>query len=179
MLYIEIACRWLLVLVFAYSAVSKLHSGAAFRRFRTWLAGLPLPVARRPGAAAVTVAAAEVCVVVLAALPWTRVAGLALAAAIMAVFITGTALAIARGTTATCECFGTSGTRLGRQHLARDGGLLAAAVLGAAAPGAHGAAAGAAVSVAAAVVIAILVVFLDDWLALFAAGPGPAAGARP
>ena len=162
-------------MVFAYSAFAKLRSGKAFRRFRTWLADLR--VTRRASAVAVAAVAAEVSVVVLAVLPWAVRAGLALAAALLAIFIVGTCLAIARGTTASCECFGTSGGQLGPHHVVRDVGLLAAAVLGAVARNVDGARpAGVAVCVAAAVVIAILVVFLDDWLSLFV--PPPVAPGR-
>jgi hypothetical protein len=170
MVFVETSSRWLLAIVFAYSALAKLHSRGSFRRFSGWLADLPVPGARHAGVLAAAVAAAEVSIVVLIALPWATVAGFGLAAATLAIFITGTGLAVARGTTAPCACFGTSGTQLGKHHIARDTGLLAVAVTGAAASAAHGAPPGGlAVSLAAAVVIAVLVIFLDDWLTLFPA----------
>jgi hypothetical protein len=169
MVYIEISCRWLLAIVFACSAFAKLRDGASFRGFRSWLADLPVPVARHAGVAAVAVAAAEVSIVILVVLPWTVVAGFVIAVVTLAAFIGGTCLAIARGTTASCECFGTSGARLGWHHAGRDAALLAVAVTGAVVPGARGAnPAGIAVGVAAAVILAVFVVFLDDWLALLA-----------
>jgi hypothetical protein len=178
MIYIEISCRWLLAIVFACSAFAKLHNGASFRGFRSWLVNLPVPVARHAGVAAAAVAAAEVSIVVLAVLPWTAAAGFVIAAVTLAAFIGGTCVAIARGTTASCECFGTSGTRLGWHHVGRDAALLAVAVAGAVMPGARGAsAAGIAVSVAAAVILAIFVVFLDDWLTLLALPTGTPVGA--
>jgi hypothetical protein len=169
---IEISCRCLLALVFACSAFAKLRDGASFRRFRAWLGDLPVPVAARHAtASAAAVAGAEVLIVVLAALPWTVPAGFALAGATLAAFIAGTCLAITRGTKATCNCFSARGARLGPRHVARDTALLAAAIAGAAASGAHGARpAGIAVSVATAVFLAIGVVFLDDVLSVFAAG---------
>jgi hypothetical protein len=167
-IFVEISCRSLLAIVFAYSAGAKLRSRGSFRRFSDWLADLPVPGARHADALAAAVAAAEVSIVILIALPWTTMAGFGLAAATLAIFITGTSLAVARGTTAPCACFGTSGTQLGKHHIARDTGLLAVAVIGAAASGAHGARpGGVAVSLAAAVVIAVFVIFLDDWLSLF------------
>jgi hypothetical protein len=180
MVNIEIFSRCLLAMVFACSAGAKLRSGGAFRTFRDWLGDLPVPGAdRQAGALAAAMAAAEVLIVVLVVLPWAVLAGFALAAATLGVFMAGTCLAIARGTTAACNCFGTRGARLGRRHVARDAGLLAVAMAGAGASYAHGARpAGVAVSVAAAAFLAVLIVFLDDVLSLFAVGSPDLAGAR-
>lgn len=94
-------------------------------------------------------------------------------------FIAGTCTAIARGTKAACNCFGTHGAPLGWRHVARDTALLAVAIVGAVASDAHGARpAGVAVSVATATFLAVLVVFLDDVLSLFAVGSPDLAGAR-
>jgi hypothetical protein len=177
---IEIACRCLLAIVFACSAFAKLRNGASFRRFRAWLADLPVPVAgRHAGAAAAAVAGAEVLIVVLTMLPWTVLAGFALAGVMLAMFIVGTCLAIARGTKAPCNCFAARGARLGPRHVMRDAVLLAAAIAGAATWNAHGGhPAGLAVSAATAVFLAILAVFLDDVLSVFTAGSPNLADSR-
>jgi hypothetical protein len=180
MVNIEISSRCLLAFVFACSAFAKLRSGGSFRTFRDWLGDLPVPVApRHAGALAAAVAGAEVLIVLLVVLPWTVLAGFALAAATVATFIAGTSLAIARGTKAACNCFGAHGALLGRRHVARDTLLLAVAIAGAVASDAHGAhAAGIAVSVATAAFLAVLIVFLDDVLTLFAVGSPNLAAAR-
>jgi hypothetical protein len=180
MVNVEISARCLLAFVFACSAFAKLRSGGSFRAFRAWLEDLPLPVApRHAGALAAAVAGTEVLIVLLIVLPWTVLAGFALAGATVATFIAGTSLAIARGTKAACNCFGAHGALLGRRHVARDAVLLAVAIVGAVASNAHGArAAGIAVSVATAVFLAVLIVFLDDVLSLFAVGSPNLAAAR-
>jgi hypothetical protein len=151
------------------SAFGKLRSRAAFRAFRLWLAGLPLPGVRRwSGAVATAVATAEVSIVVLLALPWTAAAGLALAAAVLAVFAAGTSLAVARGTSEPCHCFGASTTPLARRHVIRDVLLCVAMAFGASvASSARPSPALAVVSLAAGLSIALLVVFLEDLTALF------------
>ena len=173
MINLEIAARCLLAVVFAYSAVAKLRDRGSFREFRAWLADLPLPVMRRHARlAAAAATGAEVLIAACLALPWATLAGFALAGATLAIFIAGTCLAIARGTQAACQCFGTHGARLGPRHVARDAVLLAVAIAGAVASNARGARpAGVALSVAAAAFLAILIVFLDDVLSLFALGP--------
>jgi uncharacterized membrane protein YphA (DoxX/SURF4 family) len=163
--------------VFLASVSGKLRSRTAFRALVSWLAALPVPLARsRPRAVAVVTAAAEVLIVVLVALPWTVRPGLALAAVVLAVFTAGTWLAVARGTDASCQCFGVSASSpLGRRHVVRDALLCAAAAAGVAAAGSGGVhPAAAAMSLLAGVVVAGFAVFLDDLAVLFA-GPGETA----
>jgi Methylamine utilisation protein MauE len=182
MAYLALACRGVIGLVFAVSAVSKLRSGPAFREFTSWLAGLPLPgLRRRPGLVAAVLAAAETAIVALVALPWTARAGLVLAAAVLAAFTAGTWLAVARGAGRPCQCFGASATPMSRLHVARDLVLCLVAAGGAAAAGAGGTRpAGVALSLMAGLAVALFVVFLDDLAALFSgsgdAGPGLARG---
>jgi hypothetical protein len=179
--YVDIACRSLLAAVFACSAVAKLRSRARFRRFRSWLRALPLPVVRRhSGVVAAAMAGTEIAVVALTAVPGTGLAGFAVAAAALAVFVTGTVVAILRGSTAPCECFGSSGAPLAMRHVARDTALLAVAVAGTITSGAHGARpGGTAVSIAAALVVAVLAVSADDVLSLFGTVPGHVPGHVP
>jgi hypothetical protein len=169
MLYLALACRLAVGGTFVVSAVGKVHSRSAFQRFVAWLAVLPLPVVRRrAGLVADVIAAAEALIVILVALPWTARLGLALAAAVLAMFTAGTWLALARGAHLPCLCFGGSASPLGRRHVARDALLCVVAVAGAAAarPGGTGPA-GAAISLAAGLVVGGFVVFLDDLADLF------------
>lgn len=182
MVYLAITCRCVIGLVLAVSAASKLRSGSAFREFTTWLAGLPLPLVRnRPGLLGAFMVAAEAVAAALVALPPTAWIGLLLAAALLAVFTAGTSLAVARGTRASCQCFGGSGAPLSLLHVVRDVALCAIAVAGAVASHATGAhPAGIAASLVGGAAVVIVVVFLDDLAALFAgsgdAGPGVAPG---
>jgi hypothetical protein len=130
--YLALACRGAVGVVFLVSVFGKLHSRLAFRAFASWLAALPVPLARsQPRAAAAVIAAAEALIVVLIALQWTGRVGLVLAAVLLAVFTAGTLLAVARGSDAPCRCFGASTLPLGWRHAVRDALLGAAAVAGA------------------------------------------------
>jgi len=184
MAYVALAARCLIGLVFAVSAASKLRSGAAFRDFASWLAGLPVLTIRGRRAAAPVIVAAEVAVVVLAALPWTVRAGLVLAAIMLALFAAGVVHAVCRGASAPCQCFGTGTAPLGYRHAVRNVLLCGAAVAGAAgaAPGPVPAGAGVALSLVAAAVVAALVLALDDIAAIVGGSadlpgtPGPREG---
>ena len=46
MVYAALICRTLVGLVFAVSAFSKLRNGTAYREFASWLASVPVPLAR-------------------------------------------------------------------------------------------------------------------------------------
>jgi uncharacterized membrane protein YphA (DoxX/SURF4 family) len=181
MAYLALACRCLIGLVFAVSAFSKLRNRSAFREFTSWLAGLPVPLARsRPGPVATAMAVAEVAIVVLSGLPWTAGAAQVLAALVLAVLTTGTWLAVARGAGTPCQCFGVSATPLGLRHVVRNALLCAAAVAGAAAAGAGGGRpAGLVVSLAIGLTIALFVVFLDDLAALFSGSGDATPGLAP
>jgi hypothetical protein len=175
-MYLALGCRCAIGVVFLASVSGKLRSRSAFGAFVSWLAALPVPLARsRPWATAAVMAAAEALIVVLVALPWTVRPGLALAAVVLAVFTAGTWLAVARGADAPCQCFGVSASPLGRRDVVRDALLGAAAVAGAAAAGSGGVRpAAAAMSLGAGLVVAGFVVFLDDLAVLFG-GTGEAA----
>jgi cell division protein FtsW (lipid II flippase) len=178
--YVALACRCAVSVVFLASLSGKLRSGTAFRAFVSWLAALPVPLVRRqPRVAAAVTTAAEALIVILAGLPWTVRVGLALAAVVLAVFTAGTWLAVARGTDAPCLCFGVSASPLGRRHVVRDALLGAVAVTGATAAGPGGAStAGGVMSLAAGLVVAMFVVFLDDLAVLFASADQAAPSAR-
>jgi hypothetical protein len=170
MVYLALACRCAVGVVFLVSVAGKLRSRPGFRAFVSWLAALPVPLVRgRPRAVAGVMAAAEALIVVLVALPWTARAGLVLAAAVLAVFAAGTWLAMARGSHAPCQCFGVSASPLGRRHVVRDALLAVMAVVGAAAASSGGARpGGVGVALGAGLVVAVFVVFLDDLAVLFA-----------
>jgi hypothetical protein len=177
--YLGLACRCVVGVVFLVSASGKLRSRPAFRAFASWLAALPVPLVRRqPRAAAGVMAAAEALIVILVALPWTVRPGLALAAAVLAVFTAGTWLAVARGADAPCQCFGVSASPLGWRHVVRDAVLGAIAVAGAAAGSGGARPAAAAVGLGAGLVAAGFVVFLDDLAVLFTRTGEPAPGLR-
>jgi hypothetical protein len=180
LMYLALACRCAIGVVFLVSVCGKLRSRPAFRAFVSWLAVLPVPLVRsRPGAAAAVMAAAEALIVILFALPWTVRPGLALAAVVLAAFTVGTWLAVARGTDAPCQCFGASTSPLGRRHVIRDALLGAVAIAGAAAAGPGGARPATAVlSLGTGLVAAGFVVFLDDLAVLFTRTGETVHGAR-
>lgn len=171
--YTALASRLLIGTVFAASAFSKLRSRQAFRAFAAWLDGLPLPAGPGRRAAGPLIAAIEVVIVVMVALPWTARAGLLLSCAVLAIFTAGTFWAVRAGGHAPCRCFGTSGAPLGVRHGLRDALLCAAAAAGAAgARAAPARPAGIAISLGCAIVIALLVLFQDDIVAVLRAGAG-------
>lgn len=180
MVYLALACRCGVGVVFLVSASGKLRGRLGFRAFVSWLAALPVPlVPSRARAVAGVMAAAEALIVVLVVLPWTARAGLVLAAVVLGVFAAGTGLAVARGTRAPCQCFGVSASPLGRRHVVRDALLAVMAGAGAAAVGPGGARpAGAAVSLGAGLVVAVFVVLLDDVAVLFTRTSELAPGTR-
>lgn len=171
MVYAALICRTLVGLVFAVSAFSKLRNGTAYREFASWLASVPVPLARKRAVPPV-LAGAEAAIVVLVAVPATAVAGLVLAVLTLAALTAGTAVAVRRGARVTCQCFGPSRTELASHHVLRNGFLLVLAVVGLAVVGAFSAdavaprPAGIGLSLWAAVALATFVVFLDDVLFL-------------
>ncbi len=163
MAYLALSCRALTVLVFTVSALAKLRSRPAFRSFASWMATLPLPLARsRPARLAGAMAGTEAAIAMLAAFPATARAGLLLAAAALAVLAAGVHVVLRRGMSAPCRCFGTAAVPLGRRHVGRNLLLGAAAATAAAAAGPAGQPAGIALSLGAGAAIALVVVFLDD-----------------
>ena len=167
MVYAALICRTVVGLVFAVSAFSKLRNGTAYREFASWLASVPVPLARKRALPPV-LAGAEAATVVLVAVPATAVAGLVLAVLTLAALTAGTAVAVRRGARVTCQCFGPSRTELAPHHVVRNGFLLVLALAGLAVAGAFSAGAAdlrpAAIGLSlwAAVALATFVVFLDD-----------------
>lgn len=171
MIYLAVACRCAVALVFAVSAGSKVRNRAAFAAFESSVRGLRLLPRSATRPITVATCAAELAVVPLVAVPATADAGLLLAAALLAAFsaVISTVLA-RRGTAVACRCFGSSGQPLGAHHIIRNAVLAAVAVGGVLAlpersgpihPG------GFAVALLAGAVLALLAVTLDDAISLF------------
>jgi hypothetical protein len=167
------AAAALVVVVFGWSAATKLADPSAFRRSLPATLGVAPLRARR---LAPVVVAAEVLVVLagLAGLVSAPVAvlGLLAAAGLLAVFTAALASMLRRGVVEPCRCFGARSAPPGPVDLARNG-LLVALCLGgvvavlaggpAVAAGPLAAAAGAVVGA----VVALLVVHLDELVWLF------------
>jgi hypothetical protein len=137
-----------------------------------------LPVGGRSAIAAV-VAAAEAAIVPLVVLPWTSVAGLVVAAVVLAAFTVGTFMAARSQGAVPCQCFGPSSVPLGMPHAVRNALLCAAAAAGAAGVGPVAARLpGVALSLGIGAAAALPAIFLDDLTALLAGG-GTASGAPP
>ncbi|MFC5831452.1 MauE/DoxX family redox-associated membrane protein [Nonomuraea insulae] len=173
MTYLSFAGHWLLGVVFAISAVTKLRGRAAFAEFVASTRNL-LPSRWRTTSRAVSavVITLEATVPVLLVLPRLHQGGLGLAVVLLVAFGAGIAGALRRGERTACRCFGASKMPLGRRHLVRNGLLAVVAVLAlvsgdvlAAEP------VGLAVAGAAASVLALLVIRFDDVIDLFAPIP--------
>jgi hypothetical protein len=166
---ISLACRALVLAVFAVSVASKVRSRTAWRSFGTWLAGVPLRPLSRRGAPQVLVAA-EAAVVVLVAVPATATAGLAAASALSLALTVGLSVAVRRGAREPCHCFGASQEPLGGQQVVRNAVLLALATAGAASLAvAHTRPvypAGVALAAIAGLTAALLIIFSGDITAL-------------
>ena len=177
--------------VFAVSAAGKVRGTARQRAFAASLRPLGFIPERLLRSTALAVTAAEVAAVAgLSCVPFgtgaagaparlVAAAALVLAAVLLAVLTGGIALALGRGATASCACFGAAERPLSRRHLMRNVALLAIAVCGvgladqlprstAELPAAVLAGLGGAV-------VALLLVRLDDIVDLFA--PAAAAAA--
>jgi len=173
MSYLLIACRTLLLGVFLAALAGKVRRRAAYDGFVTSLRALNVLPPRLAGVAAAVVTAAEAAIVVLLIVPVTGPAGFLLAAVLLTTFTSGIAVAVRRGTTAPCACFGVSVTPLGRVHVVRNLLLLAVAGAGLAFADAGGGTefAGVVLAVAAALVTLVPVLRLDDLTALFSRAP--------
>lgn len=165
------ACRCVLGLVFAVSAMSKVRSRAAWRSLGTWLAGMPFRPLRLKGMPLALVLAEAAVVALVAAAP---LAGLISGAALALTLTVGLYLVVRSGSRQPCLCFGTSSEPVGSQHVQRNGVLLALAVAGSVCAGtATGHPPGPAESILAAIAglaTALLVIFFGDISALFTPG---------
>ncbi len=176
----SIACRMLIGTVFAVSAISKVAGQAAWRAFRSWLSRVPLPLTGTM-TVPVALAAAEVAVVPLVAVPATATAGMAAAAALCLTLTFGLAVAVHRGHSEPCRCFGASSQPLGGGQVWRNAVLSAIAAMGAVLGVAGGGAPvpmwQIALTIAAGLAGAMLTIFAEDVVALL--GVQPAANSDP
>jgi hypothetical protein len=173
-----LASRILIALVFAVSAISKLRGASAFRSFESATGAMGVP-ARLVRPAAVTVVAAEVAAALLVALPPGGLVGLSVTVGLLIAFSVGIALALRRGSRASCACFGSSTSPIGRRHLVRNGLLLlvaTAGIVGALTGTAPVGLAGIGIVAVAAAVCAALLTRMDDLVALFVSDPLPTPG---
>ncbi|MGP4100126.1 MauE/DoxX family redox-associated membrane protein [Nonomuraea sp. KM90] len=170
--YLLLSCRVAVSGVFLLSFAGKIRGRTAYREFVASVEALnvvPRPLAR---AAATAVIAAEACTALLVALPPpASFAGFVLAVGLLTAFTGVILVALRRGSTAPCRCFGAAAAPLGRPHVIRKLTLLAVSVTGLA--GAAGVATvrlageGVLAAVIAAAVVVLLVSRFDDLLALF------------
>jgi hypothetical protein len=170
MAYVLIACRAMLIGVFATSTVAKVRSRRAYADFnRSVEAFRVVPPAWSRLAARATVVG-EAAVVLLLALPSTAPAGFALAAGLLCAFTMSIVLALRGGRTSSCHCFGASAAPLSGIHVIRNVLLLVVSltglISGAVVTGSNRDPAGLTLSLAAAAVATVLVVGLDDVVAL-------------
>ncbi|TDE58166.1 hypothetical protein E1295_06025 [Nonomuraea mesophila] len=117
--------RLSLALVFVLAVVAKLRDLPAFTKATADLSGLPARAAR-PAATAVVLAEATAAVSIAAggaALTW----GLALAAGLLLLFSAQLTLALLRGRSVSCNCFGRSTQPISALDLLRNAGLIACA----------------------------------------------------
>ena len=166
--YVALAVRVLIGVVFLVSGGTKVREPREFARS---VRGLGLVPSSWAGRVALAVTALELAVPVLLAVPAAVPVGFGLAGVLLLAFTAAIGVALRRGTTAPCRCFGASQLPLGRRQLTRN--VLLLVVLAAAAPGAGAASGdlrGAAIAVPAGLVCALLVVFFDELAELFA-GP--------
>ncbi len=178
-MYAVFACRGLIGLVFAVAAVTKVRGPSAYREFASWLAALPVPMARNRALPAAFIGA-EAAIVALVAVPVTATAGLVLAAGCLAVMTVGTGVIVKRGARVSCQCFGPSSSPLGARHVVRDGILLVIALAGILGTrGGTASPAGIALSLVAALIGTTFVVFSDDLIALFKTDPAARVGEPP
>ncbi|MFI1379947.1 MauE/DoxX family redox-associated membrane protein [Embleya sp. NPDC020886] len=159
------ACRTLLVVVFAVAVVSKLRSAASFAAFVRSVRAFVALSPRRGRAAARLVAGAEAAAVVLLLSSGpAALVGFALAGCLLAAFTLAMAASLRRGVRVSCRCFGASATDTGPLQLARNGFLVVVAIIGAVGtsrglPDAPGALA---VTVGIGLVAGVVVTVLDD-----------------
>lgn len=179
---VSLACRALLGTVFAVSVVTKVWSKSAWQSYRSWLGGLPLRLLRLRGTP-MAIAFAEFAVVLLVAYPPTATAGLAVALIVCLALTVGLSVALRRGASQPCHCFGQSSEPLGPLHVLRNALLATCALTGvltASAAGTHSPPASAAgLSVIGGLAAAVIIIFFGDIAALVTSPVSTASAAAP
>ncbi|WP_214408349.1 MauE/DoxX family redox-associated membrane protein [Pseudonocardia lacus] len=163
-------CTAVIAGTFAVSAVAGARDLAAFR---TAVRAFRVVPRRLVPAAASTVLVAEAAVVVLLAVPATRVVGFVGAAALLVAFTGAMARVLRRGDRTPCACFGRATDPVHPRHLVRNAVLVAVCGAGIALHVAAGPTPWpvAALAVLAAVPVVAAVVALDDLVSLFSPSP--------
>lgn len=173
MVYVSLAARVAVGLVFLIALVNKVRSRAQWTDFVAATRRLaPGRLSRLVPAVALAsaVAASEAGVVLLLAAPQTSTWGFALAAGLAGLFSLAIVSALRRGERGSCNCFGASTRPLGAPQLVRNLLLVAAAGSGLASTLAGGAGlelAGAMVALVTGAVVALVLVTADDIVSLF------------
>ncbi len=123
--YLTVGSQALLTAVFGWAAFTKLR---AFATFRGSVRQFGLVPDRYAGVVAAGVIAIETgCAL---AVPLSALIGLIGCLAVLTFFCLGIAVLLVRGVSASCACFGATGSPLGRKHLVRNGLLAGIALCG-------------------------------------------------
>jgi hypothetical protein len=122
--YVATFSRFVLLLVFIVAAVSKIRDRRRFREFASSVAALRVVPDRMVGTVAMTVAGTELVasgLLLMLPSPTLTAAGLGLATALVVSFAVTITVVLRRGLTASCRCFGGSGSvPFGWHHVARN-----------------------------------------------------------
>jgi methylamine utilization protein MauE len=173
--YLALALRLTLAFVFLAALAGKLSGRQAVAAFGRMLSDLGVPSGLL-GLVGGVLVAAEASVFALA--PWeaTGLVGSLVAVVLLAALTGGVAMAVRRGSTANCRCFGSRRQRLGSVHVVRNATLTAVAAAATTATVlADGRALhpiGVTLSVAAATLATLVIVYWEDLAAVVLGPPG-------
>lgn len=132
MQYVDVACRLMLLTVFAIALWSKISGRDAWEEFVQSIRTMAVVRDALAVPAALATVAAEGGVIVLAAVPlrWAGWAAFVLAAGLLTCLTIAVVRVIRRGAAVACRCFGASQTPMGVPHVVRNLILVAVALLG-------------------------------------------------
>jgi hypothetical protein len=128
---LDVACRALLVTIFAVAAAGKLRGPAAFAEFRATVRAMGVHQPRLAALVARLVPVAEAAAVVLLVPSGTVLIGYGLGLLLLLGFTGGIALTLRRGRVVRCRCFGAGGSPVSVRHLVRNTLLALTTVAGA------------------------------------------------
>jgi hypothetical protein len=173
-----VGCRCLVAVVFFLSVSGKVRSRTGFAEFVGSVGTLAPRWRSHRRSIAAGVVAVEAVIVVLLTVPATARVGAAVAAVAVLGFTVVIVAALRRGAMAPCRCFGASTVPLGRRHVARNGLLLAAVAVAAAADQVPSDPAWMVLAVTAGVLCGVLVAMFDELVDLFV-GSSRLSGVHP
>lgn len=167
--YVGLAAQIVIAVVFLISGMSKLHSWSAVQEFARSVRALPLPAQLRTTRTALAIAATELIVPVLLAVPVTTRVGFGVAIALLAVFSYAVVKVLQSGRRVPCRCFGVSDVPMHAADLLRNAVLIAIAAFGVVSQAARPSAltiVGVALVLFVAAYVSVGAVFFDDlsWL---------------